>query len=80
MTIFRKINKGSVSCALYYLGIFVIGLGCTNLFSLQGYLLLSGTFIVAASAILDGGLQFNRKYIVLVLFCFSFFAFSFLSG
>ena len=80
MTIFKKINKVSVSCVLYYLGIFVIGLGCTNLFSLQGYLLLVGTVIVAASAILDGGLQFNRKYIVLVLFCFSFFAFSFISG
>lgn len=73
-------NPSILSDGFFYVACVVLGVAASNIFSLQGYLLLICFFLFAFSALLNGGFQFNSRFIVLILFCVSYACFYFLAG
>lgn len=63
-----------------FFGLSLLFFGCSNILSLQGYLIVLGASMLYVSCLLKGAFKPSKYFWLLVCFCVSYAIFSFLSG
>lgn len=66
----------NVSHILYLIGFCLVGLGCFDFLSLQGYILACAAFVLVLSIIFSGKIIVVKELVLFSLFVFSYFLFT----